>query len=32
MRTGWERDAHQMLVDIGPIGCPVSGGHGMPIS
>ena len=28
MRTGWQRDAHQMLVDIGPIGCPVSGAHG----
>ena len=28
MRTGWERDAHQMLVDVGPLGCPVSGAHG----
>jgi hypothetical protein len=28
MRTGWQRDAHHMLVDIGPIGCPVSGIHG----
>ncbi len=28
MRTGWGRDAHHMLVDIGPIGCPVSGAHG----
>jgi hypothetical protein len=28
MRTGWQRDAHQMLVDIGPIGCPVGGAHG----
>jgi len=28
MRTGWQRDAHHMLVDIGPIGCPVSGAHG----
>jgi uncharacterized heparinase superfamily protein len=28
MRSGWNGDAHQMIVDIGPIGCPVSGGHG----
>ena len=28
MRTGWQRDAHHMLVDVGPIGCPVSGAHG----
>ncbi len=28
MRTGWERDAHQMIVDVGPLGCPVSAGHG----
>jgi hypothetical protein len=28
MSTGWERDAHQMLVDVGPIGCAVSSGHG----
>jgi uncharacterized heparinase superfamily protein len=28
MRSGWEADAHQAIVDIGPIGCPVSGGHG----
>ena len=28
MGTGWERDAHQMLVDVGPIGCAVSSGHG----
>ena len=28
MRSGWEPDAHQAIVDIGPIGCPVSGGHG----
>ena len=28
MRTGWERDAHQMIVDVGPLGCPVSSGHG----
>lgn len=28
MRSGWHRDAHQMIVDIGPLGCPFSGGHG----
>jgi len=28
MRTGWEPDAHHAIIDIGPIGCPVSGGHG----
>ena len=28
MRSGWEPDAHQAIVDFGPIGCPVSGGHG----
>lgn len=28
MRSGWESDSHQAIVDIGPIGCPVSGGHG----
>ena len=28
MRSGWEADAHQAIIDIGPIGCPVSGGHG----
>jgi uncharacterized heparinase superfamily protein len=28
LRTGWERDAHQMIVDVGPLGCPVSSGHG----
>jgi hypothetical protein len=28
MRTGWERDAHQMIVDVGPLGCPASSGHG----
>jgi hypothetical protein len=28
MRSGWERDDHHVIVDIGPIGCPVSGGHG----
>ena len=28
MRSGWERDAHQLLFDTGPLGCRVSGGHG----
>jgi hypothetical protein len=28
LRSGWEPDAHHAIVDIGPIGCPVSGGHG----
>lgn len=28
MRTGWEPDAHQAIVDIGPLGCPLSSGHG----
>ncbi|RPI54614.1 MAG: hypothetical protein EHM55_10370, partial [Acidobacteria bacterium] len=28
MRTAWERDAHQMIVDVGPLGCSFSSGHG----
>jgi hypothetical protein len=28
MRSGWERDAHQMIVDVGPLGCTISAGHG----
>jgi uncharacterized heparinase superfamily protein len=28
MRTGWDRDAHQMIVDVGPLGCSFSAGHG----
>ncbi len=28
MRTGWEADAHQVIVDVGPLGCPISGAHG----
>ena len=28
MRTGWDEEAHQMIVDAGRLGCPVSGGHG----
>ena len=28
MRTGWDRDAHQLILDVGPLGCPLSGAHG----
>jgi hypothetical protein len=28
MRNNWDRDAHQLIVDVGPLGCHVSGGHG----
>jgi hypothetical protein len=28
MRSGWERDAHQMIVDVGPLGCSITAGHG----
>lgn len=28
MRSGWEPDAHQLVFDVGPLGCPVSSGHG----
>ena len=28
MRNGWGRRAHQLIFDVGPIGCPVSSGHG----
>ena len=28
MRGGWDRDAHQMIVDVGPLGCSFSAGHG----
>jgi hypothetical protein len=28
MRDGWEPGAHQLVFDAGPLGCPVSGGHG----
>jgi heparinase II/III-like protein len=28
MRASWEDRAHQLIVDAGPLGCPVSGGHG----
>jgi hypothetical protein len=26
--SGWERDAHQLVLDAGPLGCPTSGAHG----
>ena len=28
MRSGWDRDAHQLILDTGPLGCHVSSGHG----
>lgn len=28
MRSGWGRHAHQLLFDVGPLGCRVSGAHG----
>jgi hypothetical protein len=28
MGSGWQADAHQMIVDVGPLGCPTSGAHG----
>ncbi len=28
MTSAWERDAHQMVVDVGPLGCSFSSGHG----
>ena len=28
MRSGWDRRAHQLVFDTGPLGCPVSAGHG----
>jgi hypothetical protein len=28
MRSGWGQHAHQLIFDAGPLGCPVSGGHG----
>lgn len=28
MRSGWSRQDHQLIFDTGPLGCPVSGGHG----
>jgi hypothetical protein len=28
LRSGWDDRGHQLIVDVGPIGCPVSAGHG----
>lgn len=28
MRSGWAPDDHQLLFDVGPLGCSHSGGHG----
>lgn len=28
MRSGWDRDAHALIFDAGPLGCPYSAGHG----
>jgi uncharacterized heparinase superfamily protein len=28
MRSGWDRRAHQLIFDVGALGCPVSSGHG----
>ena len=28
MASGWSTDAHQMIVDVGPLGCTTSSGHG----
>jgi hypothetical protein len=28
MRSSWQPDAHQIIVDAGPLGCEVSGAHG----
>ena len=28
MRNGWSADDHQLIFDVGPLGCPVSSGHG----
>lgn len=28
MRDSWGRHANQLLFDVGPLGCPISGGHG----
>ncbi len=27
-RSGWDGDAHQLILDAGPLGCPVTGAHG----
>jgi hypothetical protein len=28
MRSGWEKDAHELIFDAGPLGCLPSGAHG----
>ena len=28
MSSGWDPEAHRLRFDVGPLGCPVSGGHG----
>jgi Heparinase II/III-like protein/Heparinase II/III N-terminus len=28
MRSGWDDKANQLIIDVGPLGCPVSSGHG----
>ncbi len=28
MRSGWSPHEHQLIFDVGPLGCPISGGHG----
>jgi hypothetical protein len=28
MRSGWQPDAHHLVFDAGPLGCPSSGAHG----
>jgi hypothetical protein len=28
MRSGWDEEAHHLVFDAGPLGCPVSAGHG----
>jgi hypothetical protein len=28
MQSGWDVNAHQMILDVGPLGCPISSGHG----
>ena len=28
LRSGWTGEAHQVIVDVGPLGCLISGGHG----
>jgi hypothetical protein len=28
MRSGWDSEADQVILDVGPLGCHISGGHG----